>query len=98
MAVLAVLEHKDRYGLEILDVVSTRADLGIAGGTLYPLLNRLQREGKVTSQWREDADASHPRKYYMLTENGKRLLHAMKAEWRQLSAGLDGLCVETPPP
>ena len=53
-------------------------------GTVYPLLRRLQREGKVEASWRESA-AGPPRKYYQLTPQGRDLLGRMMADWAELS-------------
>jgi PadR family transcriptional regulator, regulatory protein PadR len=96
LAVLAALEKKERYGLEILEAAG-KAGLEISEGTIYPLLNRLQRDGKVTSKWVEEPGASHPRKYYLLTEDGTRFLALMKEEWTRFATGLDSLLREGDP-
>jgi PadR family transcriptional regulator PadR len=85
LAVLAVLDRRERYGLEILEVLAGGEGLGISEGSIYPLLNRLQREGKLRSRWTEEEGSSHPRKYYGLSEEGSRLLEAMKEEWHRFS-------------
>ena len=90
LVVLAAVAHKESYGLEILEAAS-RAGLEISEGTIYPLLNRLQRDGKLTSRWVEEAGASHPRKYYLLTADGASLLARMRLEWTFFSTGIDGL-------
>lgn len=90
LAVLAVLSRRQRYGLEILQEI-VEEGLEITEGTLYPLLNRLQRDGKITAQWVEDEGASHPRKYYRLTAEGTAFLQAMSGEWATFSTGLSRL-------
>lgn len=90
LVVLAALATKERYGLEILEAAS-KAGLEISEGTIYPLLNRLQQGGKLTSRWVEDAGASHPRKYYLLTADGRSLLARMREEWSRFAGGIDGL-------
>lgn len=92
LAVLSILDPKERYGLEIIEQLSADANLGISAGTVYPLLNRLRREGKVESAWRETANSSHPRKYYVLTKEGRRFLQTLKVEWERLSIAMDKLC------
>lgn len=82
-AVLALLESGERYGLEILDSVGSVGGLEISEGTIYPLLNRLQKDGKITSHWVEDPGASHPRKYYRLTSEGIALLGEMRIIWKE---------------
>ncbi len=56
------------YGLQI----AREAQLG--GGTLYPLLNRLEKEGWLESAWEDIAVAvaagRRPRRYYQLTDEG----------------------------
>ncbi|HSJ14073.1 MAG TPA: PadR family transcriptional regulator [Longimicrobiales bacterium] len=86
---MAILERGERYGLEVLEEATRVPELGIAEGTVYPLLNRLEREGKLRSRWVSREDASHPRKYYSLTAEGAVMLAAMKEGWREFRFGLD---------
>ena len=81
LAVLAVLAERERYGVDILDAIRGSAGVELAEGTIYPLLNRLQKDGKLSSRWVEDEGASHPRKYYRLTAEGRALLHEMREAW-----------------
>ena len=90
LAVLAILWPGRLYGLEILKRLDAQAGLSIPEGTIYPLLNRMKTEGLVTSEWVE-ADAGHPRKYYSLTDQGRRRVRDMAASWRAFAAGLEGL-------
>jgi PadR family transcriptional regulator, regulatory protein PadR len=80
VCVLRVLADGATYGYAI---ASRLADHGlgvIKGGTLYPLLNRLESSGLVTAQWR--AGAGGPgRKYYLLTEEGHRELASTASQW-----------------
>ena len=91
LAVLSLLAGRDRFGLEILESISAAGGLGISEGSIYPLLNRLQREGKIVSRWVELPEASHPRKYYRLTGDGTTLLQKMKTEWKDFSTSLNRL-------
>jgi PadR family transcriptional regulator, regulatory protein PadR len=91
MAILALLERRERYGVELLEAVRGREGLGLSDGTIYPLLNRLQKEAKVASRWVEAPGASHPRKYYALTGDGRALLQAMKTEWSAFRRNLTDL-------
>lgn len=90
LAVLAILWPGRLYGLEILKRLDADAGLSIPEGTIYPLLNRMKTEGLVSSEWVE-ADAGHPRKYYSLTDAGRRRVRDMAAGWRAFAAGLDRL-------
>jgi PadR family transcriptional regulator PadR len=75
LAVLAILWPERLYGLEILR---------------RPLLSRMKAEGLVDSEWVE-ADAGHPRKYYRLTDPGRRRVREMAQSWRAFAAGLERL-------
>ena len=92
MAVLATLWHGRLYGLEILRVLERDSSLVLAEGTIYPILNRLRTEGLVQSQWVE-AEAGHPRKYYLLTPSGRERATRMAETWTQFSTGL-GFLIE----
>ena len=92
MAVLLILEDRELYGLEILNVITKYEGLAIAEGTIYPLLHRLQREGKVDAHWVEgDGPTSHMRKYYSLTPQGRQILNQMKTVWGEFQRDLDAL-------
>ena len=88
---LLVLEREEAYGLEILERVSGQGGVDLSEGTIYPLLNRLEKEGKVRSRWVPPEGGGHPRKYYALTADGAALLPRMKEVWCEFSSGLDGL-------
>ncbi|HET7456643.1 MAG TPA: PadR family transcriptional regulator [Gemmatimonadaceae bacterium] len=88
LAVLAALDRAESYGLELLDRLQGAGGLELSEGSIYPLLNRLQKDGKIRGRWVEDADATHPRKYYGLTREGRALLADMLAEWAQFESGM----------
>lgn len=90
MAALASLWQGRLYGLEIIRVVESRSQMALAEGTVYPVLNRLKTDGLLTSEWVE-AEAGHPRKYYSLTDAGRRRLSKMAKAWNAFSAGLNRL-------
>ena len=94
LVVLAVLRRSDHYGLQILEQVARLDGLEISEGTIYPLLNRLQRDGKIESTWIDETGASHPRKYYRLTRDGARFLGEMESEWDSFSTSISKLLEE----
>lgn len=79
LAVLSILVRQERYGLQILDAANDRGVI-VTDGALYPLLSRLETEGKIQARW-EVEDAAHPRKYYRLTGKGQAAQLAMKTAW-----------------
>ena len=61
----------------------------IEAGTLYPLLRRLESQGLLTSEW--DTTESRPRKYYLLSEEGKIAYAELKKEWLAIVREMDNL-------
>lgn len=90
LAILAALWGGRLYGLEILRRLESESELIVSEGTIYPLLNRLKGSGCVQSEW-VDSGAGHPRKYYALTDAGRRRVREMTAVWRRFSSSLGRL-------
>jgi PadR family transcriptional regulator, regulatory protein PadR len=90
LAVLASLWEGRLYGLDILRRLQSSADLTVSEGAIYPLLNRLRGEGLIASEWVE-AEAGHPRKYYALTEAGRRRVRDLATVWTRFAGGLEVL-------
>ncbi len=83
--ILKLLEEKDMYGYEMTDTLEKRSDntFSLKAGTLYPLLHSLENEGYVNS--REELENKRTRKYYSITEDGKKFLSDKKEEWKHFS-------------
>lgn len=79
-----IRSRKRVYGLEIIEALGT-AGLEMTEGTLYPLLSRLHKEKLLTAEWDMQTASGHPRKYYLLTSHGARVLAAMDTEWNSIS-------------
>jgi len=94
LAVLAMLDQGECYGVELLEQIHSVGGLDLSEGSIYPLLNRLQKEGKIRGRWVEDSDATHPRKYYRLTRDGSKLLAEMTAEWNRFESGMRSILGE----
>ena len=88
--VLAVLSRLDQeqYGYSLIKSLA-EAGLEIDQGTLYPLLRRLEGQGLLQSAWRVEAD--RPRRYYVLSEEGRTLLPRLKKEWISIVSMLEKL-------
>ncbi len=78
LCVLAVLADEDLYGYKIVQTISE--NINISGGTIYPLLRRLSKEGFFETYLEESEDGP-PRKYYHLTEKGHETKDALLGEW-----------------
>lgn len=74
--ILSVLKEKDAYTSEILDTLKN-AKLLVVEGTIYPLLTRLKNDGLLNYRW-EESTSGPPRKYYGLTDEGKRIFNRIK--------------------
>lgn len=86
--VLAALSQlgTEEYGYSLLKKLS---DLGLEvdQGTLYPLLRRLEEKGLLESVWK--LEESRPRRYYVISAEGKKLLPKMKKEWAGIVSVMD---------
>jgi DNA-binding PadR family transcriptional regulator len=86
--VLAVMSHLDQeqYGYSLIKSLAEHG-LEIDQGTLYPLLRRLEGQGLLQSNWRVEAD--RPRRYYVLSDEGRTLLPRLKKEWTGIVSMMD---------
>jgi PadR family transcriptional regulator PadR len=82
LCILSIIAEKDAYASDILDKLKD-ARLIVVEGTLYPLLTRLKNEGLLNYRW-EESKSGPPRKYYILTEIGSRVLEDLKTSWHDL--------------
>jgi PadR family transcriptional regulator PadR len=86
--VLALLADQERYGFDLVRTLGAIDGMVTGEGTLYPLLSRLKKAGHVATTWRE-SDAGPPRKYYTITDGGRRALAEFTAEWRRFRDAVD---------
>jgi PadR family transcriptional regulator PadR len=94
LVVLSLLKEGERYGLEILEQAGGSGGV-LSDGTLYPLLTRLEREGKVEARWAMANAARIPRKYYRLSDEGVALVGEMQRLWHEFSAFVSGAIEES---
>ncbi|MFT4296813.1 MAG: PadR family transcriptional regulator [Micropruina sp.] len=90
LAVLGLLARQPRYGSSLVDELAERPGLALSAGTVYPLLARLAKAGWVSASWQE-SPVGPPRKYYALTDSGRRRLAAMSREFATVAAALDDI-------
>ncbi len=86
LCVLSILSRKDCYGYELVNEISK--NIAISEGTIYPLLRRLMNEGLFTTYLKESSEGP-PRKYYTLTEAGRKEQAALKDEWERFNEGVE---------
>jgi DNA-binding PadR family transcriptional regulator len=87
LGVLSAL-RSEHYGYSLRQTLAA-ARLEIEESTLYPLLRRLEDQGLLVSRWSEVN--GRERRYYRLSAVGQRVLNAVGAEWRALSASVESL-------
>src|SRR5210317_629706 len=80
--ILSILQHGDAYTSEILSQLKD-AKLLVVEGTVYPLLTRLKNAGLLSYRW-EESTSGPPRKYYALTESGRKFLSELEVSWGEL--------------
>jgi PadR family transcriptional regulator PadR len=85
MAVLAQLKS-EHYGYTLRQSLEQQG-IDIDEGTLYPLLRRLESQGLLTSEWREEEKRN--KRFYKLSADGKTVLKELLAEWQQMNAALE---------
>jgi len=87
MAVLAQL-RSEQYGYTLRKALEERG-LAMDESTLYPLLRRLESQGLLVSEWREENKRN--KRFYRLSPEGKVLLKQLLAEWESINLSLKQL-------
>lgn len=90
LCLLASLAGGERYGYDLAQHLEGAGIGKVRGGTLYPVLARLERAGLVRTAWRQ-GEAGPNRKYYALTAEGRRFLARHSGEWRSFSQTVNRL-------
>nr|WP_294529023.1 PadR family transcriptional regulator [uncultured Blautia sp.] len=85
--ILSVVEQQDSYGYEISQTVKMVA--AIKESTLYPILRKLETGGYLTTYSEEFQ--GRKRKYYSITEEGRRQLEYLRKEWREYRNTIDDI-------
>jgi len=85
LAVLAELRN-EQYGYTLRKSLAEQG-VEIDEGTLYPLLRRLESQGLLTSEWREEAGRN--KRFYKLSPGGRQIFKQLLAEWKGINQSLD---------
>jgi len=88
--ILAVLTQlrSEQYGYTLRKALAEHG-MDIDEGTLYPLLRRLESQGLLVSEWREEDKRN--KRFYKLSSDGKLILKQLLAEWKSIDASLNGI-------
>ena len=93
LCVLALLARRRRYGYDLVQALTHLQGLVLKEGTIYPLLNRLQGEGLVKSEWQPSPEGP-ARRYYTLTSEGEARLAAMREQWSGFTSEVETILEE----
>jgi PadR family transcriptional regulator PadR len=90
VAVLAAL-RTEQYGYTLRKMLADHG-LAVDEGTLYPLLRRLETQGLLVSEWREEGKRN--KRFYRLSDQGALMLDQLLAEWRRIDFSLNQILTE----
>jgi PadR family transcriptional regulator PadR len=93
VAVLGQLRN-EQYGYTLRKALNDDG-LEIDESTLYPLLRRLESQGLLVSQWREEDKRN--KRFYKLSRLGEQLLRRLLEEWERINASLEKILEEAQP-
>ncbi len=97
LAVLATLQSAGTsYGYALIQSLTRDGIPDLKGGTIYPLLARLEQEALVSSEWRA-GDGGPGRKYFTITSTGREVLARRVAGWMDFSARIGSILGCTQP-
>lgn len=90
VAVLAAL-RSEQYGYTLRRLLADRG-LTVDEGTLYPLLRRLEAQGLLVSEWREEDKRN--KRFYRLSADGRQILKQLLVEWESIDSSLKDILKE----
>lgn len=85
LAVLVQL-RREHYGYTLRKDLA-ECGLAIDESTLYPLLRRLESQGLLVSEWREEEKRN--KRFYRLSSDGEQMLSQLLEEWNSINASID---------
>lgn len=95
VAVLKLLSSGPKYGYELAETLTQRTAgvLDMGQSTLYPMLYNLEAKGLIEAYWQDapQADGGRERKYYRLTDAGKKQLAKDVKQWQAVADAMTGL-------
>jgi transcriptional regulator len=95
LMILAALEDEPRHGYEIAKLIDDRSSgvLRFHVASLYPLLYRIERQGWIEGKWVEKP-GQRRRRYYRLTQAGRKILAQQRVSWRALLVALHRVAID----
>lgn len=90
LCILSALLNGDRYGYALVKALVAIPGVGVAEGSIYPLLSRLKKQGLVTTRLEESSEGP-ARKYYSLTKSGREQAERMARHFTMMTKGMESL-------
>lgn len=90
LCILKALSASEWYGYALVKALVAVPGVGVAEGSIYPLLSRLKRQGLVTTRLEESREGP-ARKYYAATAAGRALAREMELYFEEMRRGFEGL-------
>jgi DNA-binding PadR family transcriptional regulator len=92
--ILRILYEGDSYGYEVAKKITEGGEglIDIKDATIYIAFKRMEEEGLITTYWGDGVEGAR-RKYYKITEKGKRVYEARIADWEKINRVLNNLLV-----
>lgn len=94
LCILKALSSAEWYGYALVKALVAVPGVGVAEGSIYPLLSRLKRQGLVTTRLEESREGP-ARKYYSATAAGRELACEMEVYFAEMLRGVAGMQAET---
>lgn len=88
--VLSIIGQKESYGYELVQALRRAGFENMTGGTVYPLLQKLEKQGYLTTTVKPSSDGPD-RKYFQLSDTGQAYLASFEVQWTQLIAKVNGI-------
>ncbi len=90
LCILSALQNGEKYGYALVKALVAVPGVGVAEGSIYPLLSRLKKQGLVTTRLEESSEGP-ARKYYSLTDAGRVEAGRMADYFGMMMKGMESL-------
>lgn len=100
VAVLKLLHRREMYGYELVEALESKTDgvLAMGQSTLYPMLYNLESQGFIEGSWKQaelTRAGGRDRKYYRLTDKGRKRLADDSKQWEAVIRAMKALGIAT---
>lgn len=95
--ILSILNQGETYGYEIIRKVEllSEGEVQWTDGMLYPVLHKLENKKLIQAEWRVAPETNRRRKYYRITDKGKKQLQTVRQQWDVMQQLLTKLSITT---